>query len=169
MDDAALSDAAQLALGSPVVTQAVALGRWIAESGSRPLTPQQVLRRPDIPVAAAVIGVAVPENPRAAADVLALNRPWSLALDLGLLRADGGTVTAGPAFATWPPPDPEILAAWLHGLLTVSGHETGSPWDDSPAIDLLVFLTAVQVDGVPLRDELVRQAASSRCSRRRTR
>ena len=127
MDDAALADTAQLALGSPVVTQAVALGRWIAESGPRPLTPQQVLRRPDIPVAAAVIGVAPPEKPRTAADVLALNRPWNLALDTGLLRADGGTVTAGPALATWPPGDPEILAAWLHGLLIVSGRETGSP------------------------------------------
>jgi hypothetical protein len=164
VNDATLADAAQLALGSPVVTQAVALGRWIAESGPRPLTPQQVLRRPDIPVAAAVIGVTVPENPRTAADVVALNRPWNVALDLGLLRADGGTVTAGPALATWPPPDPEILAAWLHGLLTVSGHETGSPWDDSPAVDILVFLTAVTAvqeaaDGVPLKDELIKQAA----------
>jgi hypothetical protein len=51
-----------------------------------------------------------------------------LALDIGLLRA-GGTVTAGPALATWPPDDPDILAAWLDGLLTVSGSETGSPWD----------------------------------------
>ena len=161
MDDAPLSDAAQIALGSLVVTQAVALSRWIAESGPRPLTPQQVLRRPDIPVAAAVIGVTVPEKPRTAADVLALNRPWSLALDTGLLRADGGTVTAGPAFATWPPPDPEILTAWLHGLLTVSGHETGSPWDDSPAVDILVFLTALQeaAAGVPLKDELIKQAS----------
>jgi hypothetical protein len=160
VDDAALADTAQLALGSPVVTQAVALGRWIAESGPRPLTPQQVLRRPDIPVAAAVIGVAPPEKPRTAADVLALNRPWNLALDTGLLRADGGTVTAGPALATWPPGDPEILAAWLHGLLIVSGRETGSPWDDSPAIDILAFLTAVQEasDGVSLRDQLIRQA-----------
>jgi Plasmid pRiA4b ORF-3-like protein len=160
VDDAALSDAAILALDSPVVTQAVALSRWIAESGPRPLTPQQVLRRPDIPVAATVIGVAPPEHPRTAADVLALNRPWNLALDTGLLRADSGTVTAGPALATWPPGDPEILAAWLHGLLTVSGYETGSPWDDSPAIDMLVFLSAVgeAADGVPLRDELIKQA-----------
>ena len=119
-----------------------------------------MLRRPDIPVAATVIGVAPPEKPRTAADVLALNRPWNLALDTGLLRADGGTVTTGPAVATWPPADPETLAAWLHGLLTVSGYETGSPWDDSPAIDILVFLTAVQeaADGVPLRDELIKQA-----------
>lgn len=77
-----------------------ALSRWIAESGPRPLTPRQVLRKPDIPVAAAVIGVAAPENPRTAADIPALNQPWNLALDTGLLRADRGTVTAGPALAT---------------------------------------------------------------------
>ena len=85
MDDAALSDATKLAPDSPVVTQAAALSRWIAESGPRPITPRQVLRKPDIPVAAAVIGVAPPENPRPAADVPALNRPWNLALDPGLL------------------------------------------------------------------------------------
>ncbi|MGD0067079.1 MAG: plasmid pRiA4b ORF-3 family protein [Streptosporangiaceae bacterium] len=160
MDDAVLSDAARFALDSPVVTQAVALGRWIAESGPRPVTPREVLRRPDIPVAATVIGVALPEHPRTAADVLALHRPWTLALATGLLRADGGTVTAGPALVTWPPDDPETLEIWLTGLLTVSGLETGSPWDDSSAIDLLVFLTAVQAaaDGVPLRDELIEQA-----------
>jgi hypothetical protein len=46
-------------------------------------------------------------------------------------------------------------------LLTVSGYETGSPWDDTPASDILVFLTAVQeaADGVPLGDELMEQAA----------
>ena len=161
MDDAALSDAAKLALDSPVVTQAVALSRWIAESGPRPLTPRQVLRKPDIPVAAAVIGVTPPENPRTAADVPALNRPWNLALGTGLLRADCGTVTAGPALATWPPGDPDMLAAWLDGLLTISGSETGSPRDDTPATDILVFLTAVQeaAEGVPLRDQLIKQAA----------
>jgi hypothetical protein len=161
VNDASLSDAARLALDSPVVMQAVALSRWIAESGPRPLTPRQVLRRADIPVAAAVIGVPPPESPRTAADVPALNRPWNLALDIGLLRADGGTVTAGPALATWPPDDPDILAAWLDGLLTISGSETGSPWDDTPATDILVFLTALQeaADGVPLRDQLIKQAA----------
>ena len=36
-----------------------------------------------------------------------------------------------------------------------------SPWDDTPATDILVFLTAVQeaADGVPLRDQLIKQAA----------
>ena len=103
MDDAARSGAAKLALDSTVVTQAVMLSTWIAESGPRPITPRLVRRRPDIPAAPAVIGVAAPENPRTAADVPALNRPWSLALAMGLLQADGNTVTAGPALATWPP------------------------------------------------------------------
>lgn len=161
MDDAALSDVAKLALDSTVVTQAVMLSTWIAESGPWPITPRQVLRRPHIPDVAAVIGVTPPENPRTAADVPALNRPWNLALAMGLLRADGNTVTAGPALATWPPAPTDILAAWLDGLLTVCGSETGSPWDDTPAGDLLVFLTAVQeaADGVPLKDELMEQAA----------
>jgi Plasmid pRiA4b ORF-3-like protein len=161
VDDAALPDAAKLALDSTVVTQAVMLSTWIAESGPRPITPRQVPRRPDIPAASAVIGVAAPKNPRTAADVPALNRPWNLALAMGLLRADGNTVTAGPALATWPPGPTDILAAWLDGLLTVSGSETGSPWDDTPASDILVFLTAVQkaADGVPLKDELMEQAA----------
>jgi hypothetical protein len=160
VDDAALSDAAKLALDSPAMIQAVALSTWIAESGPRPLTARQVLRRPDIPVAAAVIGVASPEKARTAADVPALNRPWNLALAMGLLRAGGGTVTAGPALATWPPADFEILKAWLDGLLTTSGSEAASPWDDEPPGDILLFLTAVQeaADGVPLKDELMRQA-----------
>ncbi|MGH3171683.1 MAG: hypothetical protein ACRDN0_38210, partial [Trebonia sp.] len=160
MDDAALSDAARLALGSPVVTCAVALSRWIAESGPRPITPRQVLRRPDIRIAAAVIGVAPPEKARTAADVRALNRPWNLALAIGLLRTDGGKVTAGPALTAWPPAEPDILAAWFDGLLTVSGIEAGNPWGDTSAADILVFLTAVQeaADGVPLKDELMKQA-----------
>lgn len=167
MDDAALSAAAnlsaaaKLALDSPVVTQAVALSKWIAESGPRTITPRQVLRRPDIPAAAAVIGVAPPENARTAADVPALNRPWNLALAMGLLRADGNTATAGPALGTWPPASPDLLAAWLDGLLTVAASETGSPWDDRCAMDVLTFLTAVQeaADGVPLKNELKEQAA----------
>lgn len=124
MDDAALSDVAKLALDCPVVTQAVALSRWIAESGPRPLTPRQVLRKPDIPVAAAVIGVAPPESPRTAADGPALNRPWNLALDTGLLRADGGMVTGGPALATW--------TSWRTVTRTSGTRMPGPGWTLSP-------------------------------------
>ena len=160
MDDAALSDAAKLALDSTLVRQAVTLSTWIAESGPRPITPRQVLPRSDIAAAAAMIGVAAPEKPRTAADILALNRPWNLAIAMGLLQTDGNTVAAGPALATWPLAPTDILAAWLEGLLTVSGSETGSPWGDSPAGDILVFLTAVleSADGVPPQEVLVRQA-----------
>jgi hypothetical protein len=158
--DATRSDAARLALNSSVMTQAVALSRWIAESGPRTLTPRHVLRKPDIPIAAVVIGVVVPEKLRTAADIVALNRPWTLALSTGLLRADDDTVTVGPALATWPPDDPQILATWLDGLLAASDSETRKPWDDTPAPNLLVFLTAVQeaADGVSLRDQLFKQA-----------
>jgi Plasmid pRiA4b ORF-3-like protein len=160
VDDAALSDAAKLALDSPVVTQAVALGRWIAESGPLPITAREVLRRPDIPIAAAAIGVALPEKVRTAADVLALNRPWNLALAMGLLRTHDGTVTAGPALTNWPPAEPDILTAWFDGFLTISRIETTKPWDDTSAPDTLVFLTAAQeaADGVPLKDKLMKQA-----------
>jgi Plasmid pRiA4b ORF-3-like protein len=164
VDDAALSDAAQIALGSLVVTQAVALGRWIAESGPRPLTPQQVLRRPDLPVAAAVIGGDPAGAPahggrRPGAEPAVESRAGHRPAPGRWRHGDRGTRARD--LATRGPGDPEILAAWLHGLLTVSGHETGSPWDDSPAVDILVFLTAVQeaAAGVPLRDELIKQAA----------
>jgi len=107
-----------------------------------------------------VIGVAPPEKARTAADVPALNRPWNLALAIGLLRTDGGKVTAGPALTAWPPAEPDILAAWFDGLLTVSGIEAGNPWGDTSAADVLVFLTAAQeaADGVPLKDKLTKQA-----------
>jgi hypothetical protein len=119
-----------------------------------------VLRKPDIPVTAVVMGMAPPENSRTAADVPALNRPWSLALAMGLLRTDGASVTAGPAFATWPPAGPDILAAWLDCLVAVCGSEAGDPRGDGPAGDILLFLTAVQgaADGVRLKDELIRQS-----------
>jgi hypothetical protein len=160
VDDATLSDAAKLALDSPVVAQAIALGTWIADSGPRSLTQRQVLRRLDIPVAAAVIGVAAPEKPRTAADIPALNRPWNLALAMGLLRAEGGMVTAGPALAAWPLADSEVLRCWLAGLLTASGSERTSPWDEELPGDILVFLAAVQdaADGIPCTHELRRHA-----------
>ena len=70
------------------MTQAVALGRWISPAGSRPVTPRRVLRKPDLPAAAAVIGVPLPARLRTAADVPAVHRPWCLALAAGLLRVE---------------------------------------------------------------------------------
>ncbi|MGD0560817.1 MAG: plasmid pRiA4b ORF-3 family protein [Streptosporangiaceae bacterium] len=154
MDDA---QAAKLALNSPAMTHAVALRRWIAESGPRPVTKRQVLRKPDVPLAAAASGVAVPEKLRSAADILALDGPWKLALATGLLRIDGGAVTAGPA-PPKPSTDQEILAAWLDGLLAASEFEPGNARNDRAAGDTLVFLTAVE-GGRPLEWKLAEQAS----------
>lgn len=130
------------------MVHAVALSRWIAESGPRPVTKRQVLRKPDGPIAAAAIGVAVPEKLRTAADIAALDGPWKLALATGLLRIDGNTATAGPRHAApKPPTDQEILAAWLDGLLAASESER----NNTAAGDTLVFLTAVEAaKGTPL-------------------
>ena len=87
------------------MTQAVALGRWISTAGPRPVTPRRVLHKPDLPAAAAVIGVPLPARLRTAADVPAIHRPWCLALAAGLLRVEDGAVSAGGA-TRWPPAAP---------------------------------------------------------------
>lgn len=66
MNDAGLSEAAKLALNSPAMIHAIALSAWIAESGPRPVTKRQVLRKQDVQAAAAAIGVTAPEKLRTA-------------------------------------------------------------------------------------------------------
>jgi len=89
--------------------QAVTLARWIG-TGRRPVTAGQVLRRADIPAAAAAVGVDVPPRPRTMADVRALHRPWCAAVATGLLQVGGGWVTGGPVLQGWPPGDADLLA-----------------------------------------------------------
>ena len=74
--------------------RAVALGSWLADSGPRPLTGREVLRKPDVPAAAAVIGVKAPQTPRSAADVPDLHRAWLLALAAGLVAVTDGKAVA---------------------------------------------------------------------------
>src|SRR5271165_4509595 len=83
VEEAGILDAARLARDCVVMTRAVALGRWISTAGPRPVTPRRVLRKPDLPAAAAVIGVPLPARLRTAADVPAIHRPWCLALAAG--------------------------------------------------------------------------------------
>jgi hypothetical protein len=62
--------------------RAVALASWLADSGPRLLTSREVLRKADVPAAAAVIGVKAPQTLRCAADVPDLtargSSPWPL-------------------------------------------------------------------------------------------
>jgi hypothetical protein len=69
VEEAELHDIARLARDCAVMTQAVALSRWISDAGPRPVTPRQVLRKPDLPSAAEAIGVSLPMRLRTAADI----------------------------------------------------------------------------------------------------
>jgi hypothetical protein len=64
---------AQAARECEVAERAMALAYWIGD-GSRPVTPRQVLGKPDVAAAAEAIGVTAPELLRSAADVPALHR-----------------------------------------------------------------------------------------------
>ena len=140
------------------MTEAVGLGRWISTAGPRPVTPRRVLRKPDLPAAAAVIGVPMPARLRTAADVPAIHRPWCLALATGLLRVEDGTVSTGPALACWPPADADVLSGWLSGLTACSAAEAGpDPHEQDEAVgDVLVLLCMLQDEHVPTGQALVR-------------
>ncbi len=139
------------------MTQAVALSRWISDTGPRPVTPRQVLSKPDLPSAAEAIGVSLPTRLRTAADIPALNRPWCLALATGLLRVDDGTVSVGLEPARWPPADAEVLSAWLAGLSASCAAEAGlGPDEHEEAVgDALALLGVLQVARVPAGPALV--------------
>ncbi|MGO9164217.1 MAG: plasmid pRiA4b ORF-3 family protein [Streptosporangiaceae bacterium] len=139
------------------MTQAVALSRWITDTGPRPITPRQVLRKPDLPSAAEAIGVSLPTRLRTAADVPALHRPWCLALATGLLRVDDGTVSAGPATGCWPPADAEVLSAWSASLSASCAAEAGLDQDEHEEAvgDVLALLSVLQDARVPAGRALV--------------
>jgi len=133
---------------------AVALARW-AGTGSRPVTTRQVLRQPDVPAAAAALGVRVPERLRSAAGLPELHRPWCVAIATGLLRVTGGTVACGHALEGWPPGDAELLTGWLAGLLAVCGLSgTRTEEGDNLLVLILALLTVAQDEDVPAGREL---------------
>jgi len=102
----------------PVLRRAVALGQWAGPAG-RSLTSLGVLRKPDVPAACATIGVALPERFRSAGDIQDLQRPWTVALALGLLAVSNGRAASGPALAGWPSTGAALPGRWLDGLLAV--------------------------------------------------
>ena len=133
--------------------QAVTLARWVG-TGRRPVTAGQVLRRADIPAAAAALGVDVPPRPRTMADVRALHRPWCTAVATGLLRVGGGWVTGGPALQGWPPGDADLLAGWLEALRKVCAAESYPQDEDSVRLLALALLTVLGEPRMPVTDGL---------------
>lgn len=119
------------------------------------MTAGQVLRQPDVPAAAAALGVGLPERLRSAADLPELHRPWCVAIAVGLLRVTGGTVTCGDALEGWPPRDAKLLTGWLAGLLAVcEASGTRVEEGDGLLVLVLALLTVLQDDDVPAGREL---------------
>ena len=89
--------------------------------GRRTLTAKGVLRKQDVPAAAAVIGVKAPQAVRSAADLPELHVAWCAAIGMGLLTVEGGKASGGPELKNWPPDDgTRLLEAWLKGFFAVS-------------------------------------------------
>jgi hypothetical protein len=134
--------AARQARDCVVMNQALALARWIAEA-PRQMTAARVLRKPDVPAACARIGVETPSGIRSAADVTALNRPWSLAVATGLLNVEGKLAAPGPALGAWPPGDGDVLDGWLAAIRAVCARESHPHDEDSVRILVLAALAVV--------------------------
>jgi hypothetical protein len=118
--------AARLSRQCTAMRHAAALAGWIGNE-ARPVTAGMVLRRADVPVAGAVLGVPVPARVRTAVDVRQLHRPWCLALAAGWLRIDEGTVEASPPREQV---DEDVLDYWLAGLQAVCAAESPAHEDD---------------------------------------
>jgi hypothetical protein len=111
---------AALAAKSAVLRRAAPLAGW-AGGGKRTLTAKGVLRKQDVPAAAAVIGVKAPQAVRSAADLPELHVAWCAAIGMGLLTTEGGQASGGPELKNWPPDDgTRLLEAWLKGFFAVS-------------------------------------------------
>ena len=111
---------AALAAKSAVLRRAASLAGW-AGNGERTLTAKGVLRKQDVPAAAAIIGVKAPQAVRSAADLPELHVAWCAAIGMGLLTVEGGKASGGPELKSWPPADgTRLLEAWLKGFSAVS-------------------------------------------------
>jgi Plasmid pRiA4b ORF-3-like protein len=141
-----------------VMGQAVTLARWIGADRKRVTEAGQVLRRPDVPAAAAALGLRVPAKIRTAADIPALNRPWCVAVAVGLLELSKGTVTGGPMLAHWPAASAEdaeeVLAGWLSGLRAVCSAESDPMDKDGMRLLALALLRVLSTDDL-LSQQLV--------------
>src|SRR6202453_3561279 len=146
-----------------VMGQAVALARWIGADRKRVTEAGQVLRRPDVPAAAAALVLRLPAKIRTAADIPALNRPWCVAVAAGLLELSDGTVTSGPLLAHWPAASAEeVLAGWLSGLRAVCAAESDPTDKDGVRLVVLALLNILSTDD-PLAERLVFAELSRLC------
>jgi hypothetical protein len=138
---------AALAANSAVLQRAASLAGW-AGGGKRTLTAKGVLRKQDVPAAAAIIGVRAPQAVRSAADLPELHVAWCAAIGMGLLTVEGGKASGGLELRNWPPDDgTRLLEAWLKGFFAVSAGLSGGDRDFGQGfLGLVVALLKVLQD-----------------------
>ncbi len=148
-----------LAAKSAVLRRAASLAGW-AGGGKRTLTAKGVLRKQDVPAAAAIIGVKAPQAVRSAADLPELHVAWCAAIGMGLLAVEGGKASGGPELKSWPPDDGAgLLAAWLKGFFAVSAVLGGGDRDLARGFLVLVLalLKVLQDEDAPAGRGLLRE------------
>lgn len=156
MDHGALVEAAR---DCGAFQHAVALAGWVG--AGRPVTAKRVLRRADVPLAGRVLGVEVPQQVRSAADVPALQCPWTAAVALGLLSIEGSRAVPGPELAGWRSAGgDEVLDGWSRGLAAVLADTFEDDGDGSEALEIgRLVLTVLAADPAPTGADLLETIA----------
>jgi len=152
-------DLAALAAKSAVLRRAALLAGW-AGGGKRTLTAKGVLRKQDVPAAAAIIGVKAPQAVRSAADLPELHVAWCAAIGMGLLTVEDGKASGGPELENWPPDDgTRLLEAWLKGFFAVSAGLGSGDRDLCKGFLVLVLalLNVLQDEDAPAGRGLLRE------------
>jgi len=133
----------EAAYGCTAFQQARLLARWVG--GGKALTPGGLLRRPDLPDAAAAMGVRAPQRVRSAADLPQVHIPWTVALTAGLLAVEGRSVRAVDAPAAPQAVEESVPTVWLDAFVDAFRAMVRDA-DPVEALGLAIRLLAI-VDG----------------------
>jgi hypothetical protein len=129
-----------------IMIRAGLLAGWVG--AGRPVTAKGVLRRGDIPSAAAAMGVAALPRARSAADVEVLHRPWVVAQVIGLIAVDAGRAAAAPGTVA------DRLEAWWAALLAVLRSESHDRRGEGAVVLCRTLLTVLESEAPPAVDDL---------------
>jgi hypothetical protein len=134
---------------------AVALAEWLG--AGRPVTAKGVLRRADVPVAARVLDVAVPQRVRSAADVPKLQYPWTAALGIGLLVISHDQAVPGPALPQWRSAAvDEVLDGWSRALAATLADTFPDDGDGAESLEIgRLVLVMLAADPAPTGADLL--------------
>ena len=131
------------------------LAIWVGTG--RRVTPRHVLRPAEVSAAARALGIAAPARVRTAGDVVALHRPWRIAVTVGFLDIENSHARPGPALAKWPYPDDDtVRGMWLAALPAALAATTNDVGEAQSAICARVLLAGLAANPDATPDELRR-------------